>query len=197
VSIALCSVSKSYGKKIVLKDFSLSFPSGQTTCIMGKSGCGKTTLLSILMGFEKPDSGELLNMPKHIRSVFQEDRLCESFSAASNIRMATGKSAAEIEMHLSELELDGCGEKPVNTMSGGMKRRVAIARAVAADGDLLLLDEPLKGLDAKTKASVIEYLKRRTAGKTVILVTHDRTEADLLSQNIIQLEEYRDGIIHP
>jgi len=164
---------------------------------MGKSGCGKTTLLSILMGFVEPDSGEVLNIPRHVRSVFQEDRLCEAFSAAANIHMATGKPMTEVVAHLTELGLGDCVKKPVVKMSGGMKRRVALARAVAADGDLLLLDEPLKGLDSETKATVMEYLKRRTVGRTVIMVTHDRVEADTLSHEIVELEEYQDDNTQP
>jgi len=190
MDIELRNVCKSYGGKTVLKDFSISFPIGQVTCVMGKSGCGKTTMLSILMGFVKPDAGEVLNLPRHIRAVFQEDRLCEVFSAAANVRLATGKPMSEIEEHLSELGLVESIKKPVMKMSGGMKRRVTVARAVAADGELLLLDEPLKGLDVETKATVIEYLKRHTAGKTVIMVTHDIAEAEALSQVIIKLEEH-------
>jgi len=197
MSIILHGVNKSFGEKTVLMDFSVSFPAGKTTCLMGKSGCGKTTLLSILMGFIQPDAGEVLNVPEHIRTVFQEDRLCETFSAGANIHMATGKPMAEIEEHLSELGLGDCVKKPVRTMSGGMKRRVALARAVAADGELLLLDEPLKGLDSETKVTVMEYLKRRTAGKTVIMVTHDKTEADALGHEIVQLKEYQDDNIQP
>ncbi|MCL2200874.1 MAG: ATP-binding cassette domain-containing protein [Oscillospiraceae bacterium] len=195
MNIELSNVSKSFGEKIVLKDLSISFPFGKTTCMMGKSGCGKTTVLSILMGFVSPDAGEVLGVPAHIRTVFQEDRLCESFSAGANIRMATGKPKEEIEQHLQELGLGDCVNKRVSTMSGGMKRRVAIARAVAADGELLLLDEPLKGLDIQTKSTVMEYLKKRTAGKTVIMVTHDRAEVDFLSHNTIHMVEYRGGTI--
>ena len=188
--IVASGISKAFGEKQVLKDFTLRLREGETVSLMGESGCGKTTLLHILLGLIKPDAGEITGMPEKISAVFQEDRLCEDFSALSNVAMVLSgadrkKKAAE---HLAALGLGGNLKTPVRELSGGMKRRVAIARALAADGDLLILDEAFKGLDENTKAAVMRYVKERTAGKTVLAVTHDRSEAEFFSDRVIEMK---------
>lgn len=188
MDIILEKLNKSYGDKVVLRDFSLRIPQGETTVIMGPSGCGKTTLLNILMGFLKPDSGEITGLPGRIAAVFQEDRLCEDFSALSNVAMVlSGKSHEPARI----LGLLGLGEEmktPVKALSGGMKRRAAIARALCYGGELLVLDEPFKGLDEDTRRVVMEVVASETKGRTVIAVTHDPEEAAFLSENIIRME---------
>jgi len=187
--IEIKSLCKSYDKKSVLNNFSLSLEEGTTTCIMGNSGCGKTTLLRIVAGLEKPDSGEVKIKKNRISFVFQEDRLCEDFSPISNIKFVTGNNLSDetIKENLNALGLHEKLNKPVSLMSGGMKRRVAIARALLSDYDVLLMDEPFKGLDIELKSSVIEYVKEKTKGKTVIIVTHDLQEAENLSKNIVKM----------
>ncbi|MDO4650698.1 MAG: ATP-binding cassette domain-containing protein [Eubacteriales bacterium] len=184
-------LNKSFGKKVVLKDFSGVFPEGKGSSIMGSSGCGKTTLLHILMGIEKADSGEITGMPRKISAVFQEDRLFDSFSALSNIRAVTGKEVPEerIREHLNALGITETENKPVSQFSGGMRRRVAIVRAVLCDADLILMDEPLKGLDQETKEVVMDYIKKQTRGKTTIIVTHDEEEAEALGEHKIRMTE--------
>lgn len=186
--ITIDKLNKAYGEKQVLRDFSARLPMGETTVIMGPSGCGKTTLLNILLGFQSPDSGTIENLPDRVSAVFQEDRLCEDFSALSNVSMVlTEKSPRPAEL-LAALGLEQELKKPVRTLSGGMKRRVSIARALCYDGDLLILDEAFKGLDEDTRKAVMEVVRRETAGKTVIAVTHDPEEAQFLSDNIIKME---------
>lgn len=186
--ITIEKLNKAYVEKQVLLDFSARIPLGKTTVIMGPSGCGKTTLLNILMGFLTPDSGYIENLPEKVSAVFQEDRLCEDFSALSNVSMVlTEQSEKPVEL-LTKLGLGADLNKPVRTLSGGMKRRVAIARALCYDGDLLILDEAFKGLDEETRKTVIDVVRQETAGKTVIAVTHDPEEADCLSDNIIKME---------
>ncbi len=182
-------LNKCYGDKTVLKNFSAAFPEGKRSCIMGPSGCGKTTLLHILLGIEQKDSGEITGMPEKVSAVFQEDRLFECFSAVSNIRAVTGRTIPQktIEEHLQTLGILESTGKPVSQFSGGMKRRVAIARAVLAEADLILLDEPLKGLDQKTKDAVMQYMKKYLEDKTVILVTHDEGEAMELGDVLIRM----------
>ena len=188
--IVLSEVVKTYGEKKALRSFSHTFPEGQITCLMGASGCGKTTLLKILAGFETPDAGELSGVPQKIAFVFQEDRLCEDFTALSNIRMVCGKnkSKEEIVSHLKELGLGEEVNKPVRTFSGGMKRRVAIARAMLYDADLVLLDEPFKGLDEGLRKSVMDYVLKYTKGKTVLCVTHDEKEAEYLGGSLVRMQ---------
>ena len=189
--IILRNVSKSFDGKAVLRNVSLDFPAGVTCCIKGRSGIGKTTLLRIIAGLLTPDEGTVEGRPEKIAFVFQEDRLCDDFSALSNIRMVTGKNRPkeEILQHLEELDLRGEAAQPVRDFSGGMRRRVALARAVCADADLLLLDEPFKGLDPELRVRVIDYVKRHTQGKTVICVTHEEAEAELLGATIVRLDQ--------
>lgn len=184
-SINISNLSKSFGEKTVLSNLSLSFPYGSTTCIMGKSGCGKTTLLNIILGTEKPDSGTVTGVPEKISAVFQEDRLCEDFSVLTNIRMASGKNEEEILSCLSGLMLEESAGTKVRELSGGMKRRVAIARALLSEHDLLIMDEPFKGLDPETRKKTAALV--REAAGTVIAVTHDEADAELLNAEIIRL----------
>ena len=188
--IVLSGISKTFDGKAVLSDVSLRFTSGETVCIRGRSGIGKTTLLRIIAGLTKPDSGTVSGVPERIAFVFQEDRLGEEFSAVSNIRLVTGRSmtAETILKHLSVLGLSESAMLPVRDFSGGMKRRVALARAVCAEPEILILDEPFKGLDLELKLKVIEYIKKHTAGKTVICVTHDPAEAELIGGKVIDLD---------
>lgn len=184
------NLCKSFGETAVLTDFSAVFPPGQTTCIMGPSGCGKTTLLRILMGLEQADNGEISGLPSKIAAVFQEDRLLPAFSAGRNAALAARKlSEEELQGHFAAVGLENCLHTPVKELSGGMQRRVAILRAVLAESDLLLLDEPFKGLDAETKTRVMAYLKKHTAGKTVLLVTHSQEEAAPMGGNCIRMKE--------
>lgn len=187
--IVIKDLDKSFGDKRVLSGFSARIPAGQVTCIMGPSGCGKTTLLNILLGLEPADGGVVEGLPGRMSAVFQEERLSEDFSAVTNVRIVTGKAlkTEEIEACLRDLGLEGSLRAPVREFSGGMKRRVAIARAVLAEGELLILDEPFKGLDEATRENVVREVLRRISGRTVIMVTHDPREAALMGARVIEM----------
>ena len=189
--IVVKDLFKSYGGQPVLQNLSLTFRGGEVTCIEGPSGCGKTTLLRLIAGLEAPEGGRIEGVPERIACVFQEDRLCEDFGAVRNVKLVTGRemSEAEIAAHLEEIGLGDAGNKPVREFSGGMKRRVAIVRAVCYRGDLLILDEPFKGLDEKLRARVMDYVKRHSAGKTILCVTHDGAEADYLGGAVCRLPD--------
>lgn len=187
--IVLENVSKSFGDVRVLENLSLTFPAGEITCIKGPSGSGKTTLLKLIEGVEKPDSGTISGVSGKMAVVFQENRLSDNFSAVSNIRAVTGRSLSkdEIAGHLRELELGDALTKKTGEFSGGMKRRVAIARAICFDAPLVIMDEPFKGLDAALREKTIQYVKRHTAGKTLIVVTHDDADVALLGGRLVTL----------
>ena len=152
------------------------FPEGKTTCIRGRSGCGKTTLIRLLLGLDIPDKGKIEGISdRKISAVFQEDRLCENLSAASNIRLVCTETISDRE--LEEAYKAVALQKPVRELSGGMRRRVSILRALLADSDCVIMDEPLRGLDEKTRAKTIDYILKKTEGKTLIFVTHEEKEA--------------------
>lgn len=189
MSIKAVNISKAFGDRQVLKNFSHEFATGETTCIMGASGCGKTTLLNVIIGLVPPDSGEIFGVDDLRKSViFQEDRLCENISAVANLRLVRPSLSREEAVKMLEaIGLTAVKNQPVREFSGGMKRRVAILRALCAEYDLLLADEPFKGLDEETKLTVMKFFKEQTRGKTVILVTHEQTEAEFFGENTLKL----------
>ncbi len=187
--IVLKNVSKRFGEKVVFDKFNHAFSKGSRVCIMGASGRGKTTLFNLLLGLIKPDSGEIIGVPKKLSAVFQEDRLCEEFTSVENVRAVTGKTVKneEIVALLDELGLSGSENQPVSSLSGGMRRRVALARALLAENEMLILDEPFKGLDDKTREKTVLTLLSRAKGKTLLVATHDERDAELLDAEILVL----------
>lgn len=183
------NISKRFKDNPVLDNFNHDFAEGKVTAVLGRSGSGKSTLLNILMGLMAPDSGEVLREGR-VSAVFQENRLCENLTVSANIRLAAGKrcSREQIADGLAGVGLADCADKPVRELSGGMKRRTALLRALLAEYDLLFLDEPFKGLDEETKRTVIEYCRRKISGKTVVLVTHDKEECKALADEIMELD---------
>ena len=189
-SISINNISFSYNDKDVFKDFSATFTEGETTTIMSPSGKGKTTLLYLISGLLTPENGDrAYRIPSPTFSmVFQDNRLIEASSITNNIKLINPNlNKNDISLCLEALGLYGYDNKRVKHLSGGEKRRVAIARAILADFDILLMDEPFTGLDDDTKEIVIQYIKERTAGKTVLLVTHNKTEAQKFGNSIITI----------
>ena len=188
-AIVMEQLCKSYGDKRVLRDFSAVLVPGKTTSLMAPSGAGKTTLLRLLMGLEKPDRGRILGLEGlRLSAVFQEDRLCGGLSAGANLRLVNPRlERRAAEEALAAVGLGGLGDQRTAEFSGGMRRRVAILRALLAEYDLLLMDEPFRGLDEETRALVMEDTRRRTAGRTVLLVTHDPAEARFMASRHLTL----------
>lgn len=185
-------VDKSYAGRAVLRDFSAVFPEGATTVITGPSGAGKTTLLRLVLGLLRPDAGDILGTKgRRMAAVFQEDRLCEGLSVRRNLLLVRPDLPSDmLREHLVRVGLPGEERTRVRELSGGMRRRAAIVRAMAAGADVVVLDEPLRGLDAETKTKVLRYLAQETAGRTVLLVTHDEEEASALgARNRIKLDK--------
>lgn len=189
-SIHISHLSKAFGEKAVLSDFSATLKAGGAYALMGASGVGKTTLLRILLSLESKDSGEITGLPSRIAAVFQEERLIPTLSAVDNLRFALKDVALEkIEATLSSLGLADSLNAPVSTLSGGMRRRVSLARALLFDAPFLLFDEPFKGLDEETRLVAIEAVKAERRGRTLLFVTHDKEEAALLDAEILYMEK--------
>ena len=191
MGVEIRNLTKCFGTKTVLDNYSLSIADGENIAIMGESGSGKTTLLNIIAGLVVPDSGEIYGIDeKKISFVFQEDRLAESFTVYRNIKLACGKKITKqiVSDALIKIGLDASLiNSKVNTLSGGMKRRVSIIRALLCESDILLLDEPTKGLDEQNKRLVVDYILASSVNKTVLWVTHDEDEAKYVSGRIITI----------
>lgn len=196
LKLGVKNLSKSFDDNVVLRDFSYTFTSG-VYVLSEPSGAGKTTLLRILCGLEVSDSGIVLKSP-HAKTVmmFQEDRLLENLSVMANIALAAQEQSLEqkqalqkcIKEALCDVDLEGIESKPVHELSGGQKRRVALLRTLFADADILLFDEPLKGLDEALKQQVVAFVKPLIESKIVIWVTHTPDEVKLLgSYTALQL----------
>lgn len=182
-------ITKSYGKQKVLENISFNLNESERICIYGKSGIGKTTLLRIIAGLEKADSGKITFVGK-VSMVFQEDRLLENTDVYTNLYCVLGSrfDKAEADMHLKEVGLEGAGNKIVSELSGGMKRRVAIVRCMMKSSEIILLDEPFKGLDTILKDNIIRYMVKYLNGRAVIMVTHDISEAEKIQAEIIEIK---------
>ncbi|MBE5874961.1 MAG: ATP-binding cassette domain-containing protein [Lachnospiraceae bacterium] len=163
-------VNKRYGDKNVLVDFCAEYVPGEIYYLTWPSGAGKTTLLRLLCGLEEADGGEM-SCTGDASVMFQEDRLCEEYSAVRNVEMVLGNACHAREALLNLLDADDI-EKPCSQLSGGMKRRVALVRAMEAKSDYLLLDEPFTGMDEKTRKRARKYIVANTKGRTVIIATH-------------------------
>lgn len=191
--IKLENISFAYGDRAVLDGFDLHVKDGQCVCLSGASGCGKTTALKVAVGLEKPYKGNVSGIERP-SVVFQEDRLIPHLSLEKNIMLPLkkGDKAAEAKVRelLAEVGLGDVLSKKVRDLSGGMKRRAAIVRAVAFDGDSLILDEPFNGIDGDNKRKVAAVIKREflDKNKPVLMVSHIPSDAELLSADIFKMD---------
>lgn len=187
--IKLKDISFSYENNI-LEHFSLSIPISGRTALLAPSGWGKTTLLFLIAGLLKPENGEIIYPIRNpqFSMVFQENRLIENASIKRNLTLVQNQlTTTQLQAHLDAVGLNYPPAQKVRNLSGGEKRRLSILRALYADYDILLLDEPFTGLDEDTKQKVITHILQETEGKTVILVTHNVWEAQALQCDIVQL----------
>ncbi|MDO4291868.1 MAG: ATP-binding cassette domain-containing protein [Eubacteriales bacterium] len=189
-SLLIRGLCKSFDEKNVLSHLTLSLSCPGSYCLMAPSGTGKTTLFSILLGLEQADCGSIEGLDgKRISAVFQENRLLEGYDALTNLRLVTGSRLCLHQLQalfLTLLPADAF-KQPVSEFSGGMKRRLALLRALAVPFDILLLDEPFTGLDEENRQKAAALIRERTAGKLVIASSHLEGDAELLGAKIIRL----------
>ncbi|MBQ3934816.1 MAG: ABC transporter ATP-binding protein [Clostridia bacterium] len=184
--IRIRKLTKSFGDRVLFSGFRMEMPDKGAFALIGPSGCGKTTLLRIISGLDRDYSGDV-DVSGKISYVFQEDRLVPSLSAYQNVFLVCGdRERTEGLLTAVGLSDDASGkekdwEKRPDELSGGMKRRVAIARAMAFDHDILLLDEPFTALDRDIKDEIISLIREKEKDKLLVLVTHDASEADALN----------------
>ena len=178
--ICFDGVDFSYGSdKKVLQNFSLTVADGARVCLWMPSGGGKTTVLRLAMGLEKSQKGSVTGCDGlRFSAVFQEDRLLPWKTAAENVALFSDEVSAR-DM-LVRLGLSEAMDKLPSSLSGGMKRRVALARALCHDCDVLLLDEPLTGLDEETKTICLREIDRAAQGKTLLMACHDAEDVAFL-----------------
>ena len=176
MSIKIENLNVSFDNKQVIKDLSLKLPEQGVVSIFGPSGAGKTTLFNCLAGLVTPDSGSITGLEgKRLSMVFQENRLLPWFSALKNVSFVVDGDEAKAKIALSWMELADAANKLPTELSGGMQRRVAVARALAYGGDILLLDEPNTGLDEGLAYRMMELVLEQWEGRLVLLITHDRS----------------------
>ena len=202
--LTISKLSKSFGTHVALRDISIDVTSGEFICLLGGSGCGKTTLLRLIAGLEIHDDGAILldgadltQTPCHQRNigmVFQSLALFPHLNVAGNIAygMRLGGASAktitpEVDRLLELVGLSGMADRSVAALSGGQRQRVAIARALALQPALFLMEEPFSALDAALRDQMQEEVKRiqRALGVTTVFVTHDQREAMALADRIV------------
>ena len=177
----------------VLSDCSLSLGDGERLALMGPSGCGKTTLLRVALSMQPPDTGSVSGDAGRTAAVFQEPRLLPWRTAAENVNVVlsdTPETMPEALSMLGRVELSEAGEKYPSELSGGMQQRVSIARALAFRPDLLVLDEPFRGLDEELRGRIVSLLSASLPSASLLLATHSEEEARALGCRVLH---YRDG----
>lgn len=196
MKICINNLNKKYGKDKIFENFSIEFQDDKVNCIVGESGCGKTTLLNVIAGLtDRGDCNFEGFTSKDISYVFQEERLIPWLTIKENLQIALKKyfKRSELEQKIHEVlgmvGVAGIEEKYPHELSGGMKQRVNIARAFAKPSKIILMDEPFKSLDYKIKYTIInEFMRILTREKRmVIMVTHDLDEAIYFQGNIVVL----------
>ena len=181
----ISNLTKSFDNKLVFDNFSIEIPQNKLTIIEGESGCGKTTFLRIIAGLDLGYTGEIIKESDKISYVFQEPRLFDDITVKQNIEIVNKGTNLSLNDILTVVELENEENTYPKELSGGMKMRLSLARALYYNGDIFLMDEPFSALDNDMKNRIIPRVLDIIKGKTIIIVTH----------NLLELEEFADNII--
>ena len=181
------NLTKLFNDKVIFENYSVCIPENKITFIMGESGCGKTTLLKMICGLDKEYDGEILLSSNKLSCVFQEPRLFPTLTAKENIEIVGKGGDFSVLDVLRLVELDKDAELYPDELSGGMKMRLSIARALYYNGDIFVLDEPFSALDEELKDRILSKIFDALKGKTVLIVSHDPKEAEKYADNLIKL----------
>ena len=203
MTLQLVGIHAEFDGRPLYRNLSLTVDTGEIVSLVGSSGSGKSTLLRIIAGIEKPQLGQIrlddrdiTSLPIHLRGigmVFQDNQLFPHLDVAHNIgyglRASGGSSSTAVADMLELIGLAGFGARHVDTLSGGEAKRVALARSMIVKPKVLLLDEPLTGLDAELHERLLRDIAEilRASGTTVVHVTHDMDEAQALSQRVVHI----------
>lgn len=202
VSLEFRDVTLRFGQHTVLSHFNLAVPAGGHAVLMGASGSGKTSLLRMAAGLLPPTEGTVLldghpvgvgrASPYRVAVQFQEPRLLPWLTAAENVNTVLSDSRKTLDQAralLARVGLAGAADLYPGALSGGMAQRVSLCRALAFPSHLLLLDEPFRGLDGETRGQVMDFVRQATEGKTLLLITHEETEAHFFSDAPVKLAQ--------
>ena len=184
----IVNLNKRFGKKVIFNDSFFEFEDHKITYITGESGIGKSTLLRILAGLDKDYKGEIITVSSKISYVFQDSRLFSNLTVEENVKIVSESSPYTSDQVLSLVELDDEKYALPSSLSGGMKMRVALARALYNDGDIYLMDEPFSALDDATRERILPKIFEFLKGKTIIIVSHNLIEANKYADKIVNLD---------
>ena len=181
------NLTKKFGKKTIFNNASFDFANNSVTYIIGESGVGKTTLLRIIAGLDKDFKGEIVNDYSKIAYVFQEPRLFSNLTVSENVRIVSDSSSISVDDALNLVELSEEKDSLPDSLSGGMKMRLSLARALYYGADIVLMDEPFSALDDDLKERILPKIFKILKDKIVIIVSHNLNEASKYADNIINL----------
>ena len=190
--IEMNNVSVNYGNTKVLNDFSITVNKGEKIALMGPSGSGKTTVLKLIANQLRPTNGKIICRANKIGYMFQEPRLVPWLTAAENVNLVLGDTPETLPQAIKWLKYLGLGDtvnKYPSELSGGMQQRTALARVLAYDAELLLLDEPFSALDEDMADYLLSLIKEFAKDKTIILVTHNSSHAKKFAETIYILKQ--------
>lgn len=186
VPIRIERIYKKFENEIILENFSLDLPDSGIVCFYGMSGIGKTTLLNIISGTLSKDSGEILGLEnKKISMTFQDKRLLFWDTVFNNVYLVSNGDKEKAVYFINAVGLNGLYDKKVSNLSGGQQSKLSIARALAAEFDVLIMDEPFSGIDKSSTNDLINLIKKNSKDKLVLFVTHSTQQAIKLSNEIL------------